>query len=416
MPAAMSYPLKMIEAAKLKPYERNARTHPQEQIDQIKALIRMAGFVGPILYDHEADHVIAGHGRLIAAQQMIEAGEEIPGPGRRSALPKGKLPVIDGSGMSEAERRAFVIADNQVAARSGWDAELLGFELQALDGLGFPMALLAFETTELRAFMPGPPAQSDPDKIPPPPPIPVAQLGDLWALGEHLLICGDCTDSAVVARVLPSIEGAMAFTDPPYGIGFEYASHDDSSNAANADLVARAFALAPRAKAWTPGANNLARDISRFGVAKVAAWWKRFAAAGNGIGGAATWEPVLIVDPLARRLANDHLDIPTDRAEVEGKPLVEHHPCPKPVKLYVDLIEALTDPEHAVYEPFSGSGTTLIAGQITGRSVRAVEIDPAYVDVAIKRWQEFTGRQAILMHANGDRSTFAEIAGERGIA
>lgn len=149
----MAYPLKMMLASKMKPYERNARRHPPEQIEGIKTLFRMAGFVIPILYDCEADHIIAGHGRWMAASQMIEAGEAIPAPGRRGDLPKGKLPIVDGSGMSEAERRAFILADNKITERASWDEQMLEVELGDLRDLGFDLSLTAFEQDELKPFL-----------------------------------------------------------------------------------------------------------------------------------------------------------------------------------------------------------------------------------------------------------------------
>lgn len=149
----MAYPLKLIPMIDLKPYPGNARRHPTDQIDALKSLIRMAGFTAPIIYDFEADHIIAGHGRLIAATQMLDDGESIPLPGRKGFLPKGKLPTIDGSGMSEAERRAFVIADNKIAQRATWDEQLLEIEFGQLQDMGFDLSLTAFEPDELRPFI-----------------------------------------------------------------------------------------------------------------------------------------------------------------------------------------------------------------------------------------------------------------------
>lgn len=149
----MAYPLKMIAISKLKPYEGNSRKHPVDQIEMLKSLIRMAGFVMPLLYDFEADHLIAGHGRLMAASQMLEAGEPIPLLGRKGELPKGKLPVIDGSGMSEAERRAFIIADNKITERASWDDQRLEIELGELQDMGFDLSLTAFEQDELAPFL-----------------------------------------------------------------------------------------------------------------------------------------------------------------------------------------------------------------------------------------------------------------------
>lgn len=174
------------------------------------------------------------------------------------------------------------------------------------------------------------------------------------------------------------------------------------------------FALAPPAKVWSPGGNNLARDIVRFGKAKVLYWHKRFAAAGNGLGGASTVEPVLVVGPPKHRaLANDYLDFKTDRVEVAGKSLRELHPCPKPAALYAHLAEAFCAKGGAIYEPFSGSGTTLIAAEMTGRRCFAIELSPAYVDVAVLRWEAFTDRTATL-EATGQ--TFREVADERRLA
>jgi ParB-like chromosome segregation protein Spo0J len=145
------YPVALAKVADLKPYDRNARTHPRDQIEQIKGLIRLVGFTNPLLVDGEG--IIAGHGRQIAVMEMLAEGESIPGPGKRFMLPDGLVPVIDGSGMSEAERRAFIIADNQVAANSGWDDRLLETELHALKGLDFDLSALGFSDDRLAGLM-----------------------------------------------------------------------------------------------------------------------------------------------------------------------------------------------------------------------------------------------------------------------
>ena len=187
-------------------------------------------------------------------------------------------------------------------------------------------------------------------------------------------------------------------SDPPYGIGYEYADHDDKDNDKNAELVKVAFMHGPQFKIWTPGLPNLARDIERFGRAKIAVWFKKFAVAGNGVGGASVWEPILIVGkPPAARLSTDVIECMTDRVEIEGKSLREMHSCPKPVKLYATLIEAFTNAGHAIYEPFCGSGTTLIAAEQLGRKCYGMEISPAYCDVVVKRWENLTSRKAELV-------------------
>lgn len=415
----MSYPLKMIDAAKLKPYERNARTHPQEQIDQIKALIRMAGFVGPLLYDFEADHLVAGHGRLIAAQQMIEAGEDIPGPGKRDILARGRLPVIDGSGMSEAERRAFIIADNQVAARSGWNSDLLGFELQALEGFGFEMGLLAFEPRELQSFMPQP-ERGDPEAVPEYDvgKKAISHLGDIWQLGEHRLICGDCGDRETVERLMNGQRAAMTITDPPYGIKGspsdkgDYASYDDSE-ANLISLIERFLPLAIEfsdAQVITPGTKN----TQIYPRSKWILCWFYGGGQLRSPWGFNCWQPILCYgdDPSLKRGRGSrpdavNLNTPANLGDID-------HPCPKPLALWRWLFERVTfEPGDVVFDPFMGSGTTIIIAEEMGRVALGVEIDPLYVDLTVERWQEFTGKAATL---DGDGRTFAEIAAERGIA
>ena len=377
--------------ADLIPFSRNSRTHSDEQVAQIAASIKEFGFTNPILTDGD-NGIIAGHGRLQAARK----------------LGLTQVPTIPLNGLTDAQKRAYVIADNKLALNAGWDIDLLSSEIAGLGEEGFDLSLLGFNENELAALL----AEkteglTDPDDIPEVPADPVSVLGDVWVLGKHRIVCGDSTDADCVAKIGGS-GCALLLSDPPYGLGYEYAEHDDSDNDANAQLVADVFALAPAAKCWTPGLNNLARDISRFGKSRVIVWAKGFAAAGNGLGGASTWEPVLTVGHTPeRKLRNDVLEVKTDRATVGGKSLRELHSCPKPVALYEALAEALTKPGQQIFEPFSGSGTTIIACEKSGRECRAIEMTPAYVDVAVKRWQEFTGEQAV--HAETGK-TFDDMA------
>jgi ParB-like chromosome segregation protein Spo0J len=398
----------LVEIEPLTPYDKNARTHSREQLDQIKDSIRRFGFVGVLGYD--SDGLAIGHGRRQAAMEMWADGEIVFGPGKRQALPEGHLPAVDITGLEDAERRALIIADNKLALNAGWDDDLLREEMLALSEANFDLPVIGFDAKELDKLFAGiRRGTADPDIIPDKPREATTRSGDLWLLGSHRLLCGDSTDAACVDRVLDG-KCKLTLTDPPYGIGYEYGSHDDSDNQANADLVAKVFALAPSGKVWTPGLHNLARDISRFGESKQAFWHKGFAAAGNGMGGASTVEPILIIDPPRKGLKNDYIRIGTDRLEVEGQSLRDLHPCPKPVELYALLAEAFAPRGHAVYEPFGGSGTTLIACEQTERKCRAIEIDPAYVDVIVLRWQEFTGQEARL---DGDGRSFAEIRADR---
>lgn len=407
MPMPKPPALKFEPLANLKAAAINPRTHSDEQVRQLAQAIAKFGWTVPVLYDYRANEIVAGHGRAAAAARLYESGATIflaPGEANDGpALPAGSVPVLDVTGWSQEERRAYLLADNALAEQAGWDYDLLGGELRDLQLAGFDLDLLGFSSSQLDEYLRPDTREGDVDTPPEPPARAVSRTGDMWQLGRHRILCGDATSRADVERLLEG--GAdLTVTDPPYGIGYSYASHDDRDNEENAKLVGQVFHLAPLPKVWTPGLNNLARDISRFGETKVAFWHKGFAAAGNGMGGASTVEPILVMDPPRRNLANNYLRIGTDRAEVQGQSLGDLHPCPKPVELYEVLLRSFSDRGQVVYEPFAGSGTTLIAAERTGRDCRAMEIDPRYVDVVLQRWQELTGQSATL-----DGSPFADV-------
>ena len=376
------------------PYARNARTHSAEQVDQIAASIKEWGWTVPVLVDEDGG-LIAGHGRVMAAKKLKIA----------------EIPVMVAAGWSDAQKRAYVLADNKLALNAGWDTEMLKVELADISVMDFDIDLTGFSQDELAVLL----AEkteglTDPDDVPNPPENPVSSLGDVWLLGKHRIICGDSTDPNATSKV-GSSDCDMLLSDPPYGIGYSYEEHDDSNNEENAQLVYDAFSLGPSAKVWTPGLPNLGRDITRLGKSRILVWSKKFAAAGNGLGGASTWEPILVVGHTpTKKLKNDVIEIMTERESVDGVSLRKLHTCPKPVALYAALAEALTKPGQRIYEPFSGSGTTLMACEKTGRICHAVEITPAYVDVAIRRWQAFTGQEAT-NEATG--KSFAETKAEK---
>ena len=374
--------MKIQEVAvnKLIPYAKNSRTHSPEQVGQIAASIKEFGFRNPILVDGVG--IIAGHGRLMAAQK----------------LGLDKVPTIDCSDMTDSQKKAYIIADNKLAMNAGWDTSMLSIEMQELEDKGFDLTLLGFEDKELNALLQPEIVDglTDEDSVPDVPDEPKTKLGDIYVLGNHRLMCGDSTNIDDIDKLMDGKKADMVFTDPPYGIGYEYDEHQDNDNDANAQLVWDVFALHDCGKVWTSGLMNLARDIERFGKAKVAVWHKKFAMAGNGIGGASTWEPILILNPQKKGLNNDVLVIKTDKEFVNGKNLRELHSCPKPVGLYQELIDSLSEHKSNIFEPFCGSGTTLIACEKTNRKCFGMEISPRYCDVIINRWEEFTGKKAIL--------------------
>jgi ParB-like chromosome segregation protein Spo0J len=364
-----------IETLTLDP--ANVRRHPAKNLDSIKASLTRFGQQRPVLVNAKGI-IIAGNGTVIAAK----------------ALGWDHINIVR-TELEGSEATAYAIADNRTAELAEWDEEALAQQLAALQIEDEELAKAAgFTDAEIQALE-GATVEVQEDEVPEPPDDPITKPGDLWLLGEHRLLCGDSTKAEDVARLMDGQVADAIVSDPPYGIGYEYADHDDGDNDANAELVKAAFVHGPQFKIWTPGLPNLARDIERFGKAKVAVWFKKFAAAGNGVGGASVWEPILIVGkPPAARLSTDVIECMTDRVEIEGKSLREMHSCPKPVKLYATLIEAFTDTGHAIHEPFCGSGTTLIAAEQLGRKCYGMEISPAYCDVIVKRWETLTGKKA----------------------
>jgi len=361
-----------VDPKTLAPNPQNYRRHPKRQGDAVTGSLNELGWIQDVLVNKTTGRMIDGHLRVELALQ--HGAQSVP------------VKYVE---LSEAEERLALATLDPLTYMAETDAAALGALLEgASTGDAALQEMIAKLAEDNGLFKPEPVQDVEPQ-------IDRAEelrqkwgvsSGDLWALGEHRIICGDCTDAAVVARVMEGERADTMVSDPPYGIGYEYREHDDASNGDNLQLVQDAFANAPAARVWTCGLMNLARDLVWNPGAKVLAWHKGFAQAGNGLGGAGTWEPVLVVDVKNGTLPNDYLHFSTDREPG----LRELHSCPKPAALFSHLIEHLAG--HTVYEPFSGSGTTIIACENLGRKCRAVEISPGYVAVAIERWATATGR------------------------
>jgi len=407
MPLRLEY--RPIDA--LVPYARNSRTHSKEQIAQIAGSIREFGFTNPVLIDDDGG-IIAGHGRVLAARQIGLT----------------EVPTITLSGLTEAQKRAYVIADNRIALNAGWDEEMLRVEISDLADMDFDLSLLGFGEAELTAMLsPGTEGNTDPDDVPPPPAEPATLLGELWQLGHHRIICGDATEAACVARLLGPVRPDLMVTDPPYGVEYDPAWRNQTGasktkrtgkvlNDDRADWR-EAWALFPGDVAYVwHGALHAATvaeslTVAGFAIRSQIIWakdrlvlsrgdyhwqhepcWYAVRAKGKGHWAGDRKQTTLWT------IANKDQDADTV------------HGTQKPVECMKRPIENNSSPGQAVYEPFSGSGTTIIAGEITGRHVYAVELNPAYVDVAIMRWQAFTGLQATL---DGDGRTYDEVRAER---
>jgi DNA modification methylase len=387
--------LEWLAVGLLAPYARNARTHSEEQVAQIAASIREFGFNAPVLVD-ETGTLIAGHGRLLAAQSIGMAA----------------VPAVRIAHLSEAQRRAYVIADNQIALNAGWDEALLASELRELSVEGLDLDLLGFDADRLDELLTlepdGQGGLTDPDETPEVEPDPHTQPGDVWLLGRHRIVCGDCTDAAAVRLALAGAKPHLMVTDPPYGVNYDPTRTSDNALKAgkvlndNRSDWREAWALFPGDVAYIWHASLFTSTVLAsleacgFQHRSMIVWAKDRMTLGRGH---YHWqhEPAWYV---VRKGATGHwvggrkqTTVWSIKAREDGG---HGHGTQKPIDCMRRPIENNSRPGDAVYEPFSGSGTTIIAAEMTGRSCHALELSAGYVDVAVKRWQNFTGQQAVL--------------------
>ena len=398
-----------MPVAALAPYAANARLHPTEQVAQLAASIAEFGFNVPVLVD-DAGVLIAGHGRVLAAK----------------ALGLQEVPAIRLGHLTEAQARAYRLADNQLALNSTWDESLLAAELRALRTEEFDLGLIGFDGAALdRLLSDASPEVSatsagDPDApAPEPPAAPVTRLGDLWLLGPHRLLCGDSTNATDVARLLDGARPHLMVTDPPYGVNYDPEWRNEAgvsatmrtgkvANDDRADWRAT-WSLFPGDVAYVWHAGVHARTViesleaAGFAVRSQIVWAKSRFVLGRGD---YHWqhEPCLYA---VRKGATGHWQGARDQATLWAisnggdEDAATVHGTQKPVECMRRPMvnnSAVGDP---IYEPFCGSGSTIIAAETTGRRCYAMELDPRYVDVTIQRWQSLTGVAALL--AGGDR-------------
>lgn len=427
------------------PYARNSRTHSEEQVAQIAASMREWGWTNPVLIDEDGG-IIAGHGRILAARK----------------LGLKEVPVMVAAGWTEAQKRAYVIADNQLALNAGWDTEMLSAELRGLDEDGFDLGLLGF--SDLAPLMAEPnDGLTDPDEVPEAPEQPVTVEGDVWLLGKHRLVCGDSTSPDVIDKLMSGERADLLFTSPPYAQQRDYGVAKEKVSDWDA-LMQGVFAAAP----VKDGAQLLVNLglVHREGewLAYWDAWiawmrnagWRRFGwyvwDQGPGLPGdwngrlAPSHEFIFHFNREARRanktVESKHGGAVIGGGGLRGKDGIVHqktgagktsgshripdsvfrvmrhkgkvkggaHPAVFPVALVEEAIDAFTKRGDVLFEPFCGSGTQIIAAEKMERRCFASEIDPTYCDVAVRRWQLFTGEEATL---EGDGRTFDELAAER---
>ncbi len=398
--------------SRLVPYARNARTHSDAQVAQIAASIREWGWTTPVLVD-EAGGLIAGHGRVLAARQLGIA----------------EVPAVVARGWSEAQKRAYAVADNKLALNAGWDEELLRVELADLRGMGADLSLIGFGEDEVAALLADrTEGLTDPDDVPEVPAEPVSRAGDVWVLGRHRPVCGDCTDAAAAAQALDGAAPHLMVTDPPYGVEYDPAWRNRAGlsttrrtgrveNDDRADWR-EAWALFPGEVAYVwHGALHAAAvaaslEACGFAIRAQIVWAKDRLVLGRGH---YHWqhEPCWYAVKGAGHWSGDRKQTTLWRIASRGQDAETAHGTQKPVECMRRPIENNSSPGQAVYEPFCGSGTTIIAAEMSGRACHAIELSPAYVDVATRRWQDFTGQRAVL---DGDGRPFHGIEEARRAA
>jgi len=433
---SQSLKIEELPIATLRPYSRNARTHSKKQIKQIARSIERFGFTNPILIS-DAGEIICGHGRVEAAKLL----------GRKT------VPTVRLSHLNEAERRAYVLADNKLALNAGWDQEILAIELQALIDLDFDVTTTGFSVTEIDLTL-GAAADGDPnavdapeDEVPPVMDMAVTELGDLWLLGRHKLFCGDARREDAYNALLGEETVGLIFTDPPYNVpidghvcGLGRVRHREF--AMGAGEMSKAEFTAFLVDTLGPGARRC-RDGA---IAFVCMDWRHvgeLVAAGEAVftelknlcvwnktnGGMGAFyrskhEFVFVFKagdaPHVNnfglgdtgRYRTNVWDYPGISSRGKGREeALAMHPTVKPVALVADAIRDCSRRGDIVLDAFGGSGTTLIAANACGRLARLIEYDPAYCDTIVRRFEKVTGKRAIL-EASGE--TFEDTAAARG--
>jgi DNA modification methylase len=387
--------IELRPVGEIKPYENNPRLN-DAVVEAVAASLKAFGFRQPVVVDVEGV-VVVGHTRLKAAQK----------------LGMTHVPVHVAADLTPAQAKAYRLADNQTASIADWDYQLLPLELAGLKEMDFDLGLLGFDPKDRDRLMNfgGGAGLSDPDEVPPVPENPVTQPGDLWILGDHRLLCGDGTKAGDVAHLLEGAKPFILVTDPPYGVDYDPAWRHRSglNNSKRVGKVTNdsrvdwtdAYKLFPGHVAYVWHAGRFAADLTLnlrdagFEVRTQIIWRKSRFAIGRGHyhwqhepcwyavreGGSAKW--------CGDRTQSTVWDIDARDQDTETV-----HAAQKPVDAMARPIRNHGDKKDGVYDPFLGSGTTVIAAEMSGRNCFGMEISPAYCDVAAQRWSKFTGKEA----------------------
>lgn len=429
------------QVADLIPYANNSRTHSEEQVAQIAASIREFGFTNPLLID-EGNGIIAGHGRLMAARKL---GME-------------EVPCIVISGLTEAQKKALVIADNKLALNADWDEEMLAAEIERLMEMDYDVSLLGFDDDELgdlvKEVVEAVEGLTDDDDVPEVQDEPVSEIGDVWVLDGHRLMCGDSTNAEHVSQLMGGNEADMVWTDPPYNVAVSgkagtimnddmastefkkfldkvyknyfnamragaviYVAHSEAERASFTECFVDAGFKFSQALIWVKQSATLSRQDFNWRHEPIIYGWKE--GEGHYFCGDFKLTTVIDDDIDIESLKKEQLvDLLKEIRRNSLETVIRHdrptrsdlHPTMKPVSLVSRMIEWSSKPGDSVLDLFGGSGSTLIACEKTGRKAFLMELDPKFSDVIVRRWQDFTGRKAI--HEQTGK-TFDEVANER---
>jgi DNA modification methylase len=415
-PTSKALNVSYLSPLSLKPYARNARTHSKRQLRQIAESIRSFGFNNPVLIDKESS-IIAGHGRVEAAK----------------LLGMTEVPTIQLEHMTEAQKQAYILADNRIAEKAGWDKEILAIELQnimAVD-LDFDIMVTGFEMGEIDKLLIGNEEQDDVDEIPEPAELPLARVGDLWQLGDHRLYCGNSLEAASYQALLEGQQAHLIFTDPPYNVpinghvsGLGKTKHEEFAMASGemtsgefTSFLEQVFhqmainstdgALHFVCMDWRHMSELLAAGQKVYDELKNLCVWNKDR---GGMGALYRSKHELVFlfksgkEPHTNnvelgkhgRYRTNIWDYPAVNTWKTGAGSeLAMHPTVKPVRMIADAIMDCSNRGDLVLDPFGGSGSTLMAAEKTGRKARLIELEPKYVDVIIKRWERLTKQKAV---------------------
>ena len=398
-----------IEVSKLIPYAKNSRTHDDAQVAQIAASIKEFGWTNPILVDGDKG-VIAGHGRLLAARK----------------LGYDKVPIIELKHMTEAQKRAYVIADNKLALNAGWDNNFLALELQDLKDQDFDLTLLGFDDKELDALLAPEIVEglTNEDEVPEPPKEPKTKLGDIYILGNHRLMCGDSTSIDAVEKLMDGQKADICFTSPPYNAGSldikgnertqkKYNSFNDNQSEdeykdfviSNLNCIFSVCNEVLYNIGLVEGNKRVIIDVlahyrEQF---KDIIYWKKNNVAPHIQGGVINnlVEFILCFGDGKRKFQNAQFSQGSYYNVIEGSSAAGNefskiHKATFPTYLPENIIQNFCPSKGSVLDTFGGTGTTMIAAEKIGRKSYLMELDPKYCDVIVKRWEDFTGKKAVL--------------------